>query len=101
MLSQRIKVTYDDGREVTATVGPLEFVKFERHFSTPSKPVGMGDFQTHQKYEWILYLAFLGVQKLHKAGEHDGPVKPDFDGFLSVVADFDLLDSDPLEQTTP
>lgn len=101
MLTQRIKITYSDDREFVAEVGPAEFVAFERHFSKPGQPVAVGDLARHQKYEWILYLAWLGAKRAHAKGEHPGDFKPSFDTFLDVVSDFDVLeDPDPLDVTT-
>ena len=96
MFTQKFRVVYADGRTVDVEAGPLELIKFERKFSTPGNPVGIGDFAKHQKAEWMFYLAYLGAKRAADAGEHDGPFKHDFDGFVGSLADLEWLDDDPV-----
>lgn len=90
-----ITVTYDDGRSFAATLGPREFVEFERKYG-----VGIGALADDARMEWMFFLAYLGAKKAHAAGEHDGPIKPTFDGFLDIVAEVNMGDDPaPLDET--
>ena len=99
-MKQDITVKYTDGRELTATLGPKQFVEFERHFSTKDRQVSVTDLAESAKAEWLYYLAFLGMKLLHANGQHEGAIKASFEDFLDILEDVDLgEDQAPLAET--
>jgi hypothetical protein len=94
-MQQTVRVTYDDGRTLEGPVGPRELVEFERKYGVSVQALASG-----AHVEWVYFIAYLAMKRLHKAGEHDGAIKSTFDDFLSVVADVEMVDAaGPLDET--
>ena len=51
-------VTMADGSVIEVSVKPSDIVQFERKFDVP-----ISQLNTEQRYEWLLYLAWLGAKR--------------------------------------
>ena len=47
-----------DGSVIEVSVNPSDFVQFEWKFDVP-----ISQLNTEQRYEWLLYLAWLGAKR--------------------------------------
>ena len=70
-------VIMNDGKKLEIKIKPADIVKFERQFNVP-----VSQLQKEQKYEWLLYLAWLGAKR---NGEND-----DYDTWIEKVDELDI-----------
>ncbi len=102
-----IKVTSEDGTENIAPVTPADVLAFERHFTAQNMKMGLADpqfrvpqFIANPSIEQMWYLAYLAMKRLHKTGGLVGTIAATFDGFVETLADVELVDEVPLDETT-
>jgi len=70
-------VVMNDGTKLEVNIKPGDIVKFERKFDIP-----VSRLQEEQRYEWLLYLAWLG--------ENVNGVTDDYDTWIDQVDDLDI-----------
>lgn len=96
------RVTYDGGKEVTATTKPIDIMEYERRYGVSFMQFGEG---TPLEHAW-----FLAWAPLHRTGQDPR----DFDAFMSDVDSIDVVEdkvvptkrgrsggSSPASQSTP
>jgi len=69
-------VVMNDGTKLEVKIKPGDIVKFERKFDVP-----VSKLQEEQRYEWLLYLAWLGAKR--------NGVTDDYDTWIDQVDDLD------------
>ena len=67
----------NDGTKLEVNIKPGDIVKFERKFD-----VAVSKLQEEQRYEWLLYLAWLGAKR--------NGVTDDYDTWIDQVDDLDI-----------
>ena len=67
----------NDGKKYELKIKPVDIVKFERKFDVP-----ISRLTEEQKYEWLLYLAWL-------ASKRNG-VTDDYDTWIEKVEEIDI-----------
>jgi len=72
-----ITVTMSDGTTYELKIKPADIVKFERKFDVP-----ISELTETQKYEWILYLAWLSAKR--------NGVTDDYDAWIEKVEEIDV-----------
>ena len=70
-------VVMNDGTKLEVSIKPGDIVKFERKFD-----VAVSRLQEEQRYEWLLYLAWLGAKR--------NGVTDDYDTWIDQVDDLDI-----------
>jgi len=70
-------VVMNDGTKLEVNIKPGDIVKFERKFD-----VAVSRLQEEQRYEWLLYLAWLGAKR--------NGVTDDYDTWIDQVDDLDI-----------
>lgn len=70
-------VVMNDGTKLEVNIKPGDIVKFERKFD-----VAVSKLQEEQRYEWLLYLAWLGAKR--------NGVTDDYDTWIDQVDDLDI-----------
>jgi len=70
-------VVMNDGTKLEVKIKPGDIVKFERKFD-----VAVSKLQEEQRYEWLLYLAWLGAKR--------NGVTDDYDTWIDQVDDLDI-----------
>ena len=70
-------VVMKDGKKLEVKRKPGDIVKFERKFDVP-----VSKLQEEQRYEWLLYLAWLGAKR--------NGVTDDYDTWIDQVDDLDI-----------
>ena len=65
-------VVMNDGTKLEINIKPGDIVKFERKFDVP-----VSKLQEEQRYEWLLYLAWLGATR--------NGVTEDYDTWIGLV----------------
>jgi|TARA_Y100000389_G_scaffold100561_1_gene97288 hypothetical protein len=70
-------VVMNDGTKLEVNIKPGDIVKFERKFDIP-----VSKLQEEQRYEWLLYLAWLGAKR--------NGVTDDYDTWIDQVDDLDI-----------
>jgi hypothetical protein len=94
-MKQTFKVTYTDGRVHECHAGARELIEFERKYGA-----SVQQFGKDAHLEWLYFVAYLAMQKLHRQGGHDGAIKASFDAWLDIVESVEPLDADaPLDET--
>ena len=87
-------VTFEDGRSEKLTAGPLQVVRFERHFKVgvgkAFAPIADGGDGMH--FEHALWLAHAAAQSQAKRDGTQAP--PPFDLWLEGVVDVELVDDE-------
>tara|TARA_R100001463_G_scaffold29626_1_gene67343 strand:- start:5854 stop:6108 length:255 start_codon:yes stop_codon:yes gene_type:complete len=73
-------VVMSDGTKLEVKIKPGDIVKFERKFDIP-----ISRLNDEQRYEWLLYLAWL-------ASKRNG-VTEDYDAWVDKVEDLDITGS--------
>jgi|TARA_R110000751_G_scaffold86170_2_gene171636 hypothetical protein len=73
-------VVMNDGTKLEINIKPGDIVKFERKFDIP-----VSKLQEEQRYEWLLYLAWLGVKR--------NGVTDDYDTWIDQVDELDVTGS--------
>lgn len=89
---QRIKVTYADGREVEAPVGPKAQVMMERRYQVPLSK--LAEEEASVTLESVYYLAWVAL-RASKLEDAD-----DFDAFLELIEDVEVVEP-PKGATVP
>lgn len=74
-MKMQFEVAYQDGRKMSVTAKPKDFVAFERQYGR-----SMTEIAENAPLEWLYYLAW---SPLHRSAQEPG----DFDAFLDVVDD--------------
>jgi len=77
-----IVVVMEDGTKYEVKIKPKDIVDFERKFN-----IAVSVLQQEQRYEWLLYLAWLGAKR--------NGVTDDYDTWISKVDDLDLNGGNP------
>jgi hypothetical protein len=72
-----ITVIMSDGTTYELKVKPVDIVKFERKFDVP-----ISRLTEEQKYEWLLYLAWLSSKR--------NGVTDDYDTWIEKVEEIDI-----------
>ncbi len=67
----------EDGTKYEVKIKPRDIVEFERKFN-----VAVSALQEEQRYEWLLYLAWLGAKR--------NGVTDDYDTFMNKVEELDI-----------
>jgi len=75
-------VVMEDGTKYEVKIKPKDIVDFERKFN-----IAVSVLQEEQRYEWLLYLAWLGAKR--------NGVTDDYDTWISKVDDLDLNGGNP------
>jgi hypothetical protein len=75
-------VVMEDGTKYEVKIKPKDIVDFERKFN-----IAVSVLQQEQRYEWLLYLAWLGAKR--------NGVTDDYDTWISKVDDLDLDGGNP------
>ena len=70
-------VIMNDDTKLEVKIKPGDIVKFERKFDVP-----VSKLQEEQRYEWLLYLAWLGAKR--------NGVTDDYDTWIDQVDDLDI-----------
>ena len=70
-----------DGTKVEVKITPKDIIDFERKFDVP-----VSQLQVEQRYEWLLYLAWLSAKRANGITEN-------YDQWISLVDDLDLSGS--------
>ena len=73
-------VIMQDGTKYEVNIRPADIVKFERKFDVP-----VSKLQDEQRYEWLLYLAWLGAKR--------NGVTDDYDTWIGLVEELDVTGS--------
>ncbi len=71
-------VTMSDGSKVEVKITPKDIIDFERKFDVP-----VSQLQVEQRYEWLLYLAWLSAKRANGVTEN-------YDQWIALVEDLDL-----------
>ena len=71
-------VTMSDGSKVEVKITPKDIIDFERKFEGP-----VSQLQVAQRYEWLLYLAWLSAKRANGVTEN-------YDQWIALVEDLDL-----------
>ena len=74
-------ITMSDGTKVEVKITPKDIIDFERKFDVP-----VSQLQVEQRYEWLLYLAWLSAKRANGITEN-------YDQWMSLVDDLDLSGS--------
>ena len=82
-------VTYDDGRKVTTSAKPKDFVAYERQYAR-----SVVKMEQELTLEGIYYLAW---SSLHRTRQEPA----DFDGFLDIVEDVEPIDDGAADPSQP
>ena len=69
-----------DGTKYEVKIKPADIVKFERKFDVP-----VSKLQEEHRYEWLLYLAWLGAKR--------NGVTDDYDTLIGLVEELDVTGS--------
>ena len=94
-MQQSFRVTYIDGRSHECSAGARELIEFERKYGA-----SVQQFGKDAHLEWLYFVAYLAMQKLHRQGGHEGAIKASFDAWLDVVDSVEPLEADdPLDET--
>ena len=75
-------VVMEDCTKYEVKIKPKDIVDFERKFN-----IAVSVLQQEQRYEWLLYLAWLGAKR--------NGVTDDYDTWISKVDDLDLDGGNP------
>lgn len=75
-------VVMEDGTKYEVKIKPKDIVDFERKFN-----IAVSVLQEEQRYEWLLYLAWLGAKR--------NGVTDDYDTWISKVDELDLDGGNP------
>ena len=70
-------VIMSDGTTLEVKVKPADIVKFERKFDIP-----ISKLNDEQRYEWLLYLTWLGAKR--------NGVTEDYDAWVEKVDELDI-----------
>lgn len=70
-------VVLEDGTKLEVKIKPIDIVQFERKFNVP-----VSKLNDEQRYEWLLYLAWL-------ASKRNG-VTEDYDNWIDKVEELDI-----------
>ena len=71
-------ITMSDGRKIEVRITPKDIIDFERKFDVP-----VSQLQVEQRYEWLLYLAWLSAKRSNGITET-------YDKWIELVDDLDL-----------
>ena len=71
-------VTMLDGTKVEVKITPKDIIDFERKFDVP-----VSALQQEQRYEWLLYLAWLSAKRANGITEN-------YEQRIALVEDLDL-----------
>ena len=71
-------VTMLDGTKVEVKITPKDIIDFERKFDVP-----VSALQQEQRYEWLLYLAWLSAKRSNGITEN-------YEQWIALVDDMDL-----------
>ena len=74
-------ITMSDGTKVEVKITSKDIIDFERKFDVP-----VSQLQVEQRYEWLLYLAWLSAKRANGITEN-------YDQWISLVDDLDLSGS--------
>ena len=80
-------VVLEDGTKLEVKIKPIDIVKFERKFNVP-----VSRLNDEQRYEWLLYLAWL-------ASKRNG-VTEDYDNWIDKVEELDISGGADNDQMT-
>ena len=69
-----------DGTKYEVKIKPADIDKFERKFEVP-----LSKLQEQQRYEWFLYMAWLGAKR--------NGVTDDYDTWIGLVEELDVTGS--------
>jgi hypothetical protein len=91
MARQKLTVTYVDGRVASAKITPRVEVALEKNFN-----IGLGTMQNAEGMhaEYLYYMAWAA---LHYSGQEG----KNFEDFLNVLEDVDMVDPKPSEEVIP
>lgn len=81
------KVTYDGGKEVTATAKPIDIMEYERRYGVSFMQFGEG---TPMEHAW-----FLAWAPLHRTGQDPR----EFDAFMTDVESITVVEEKPAVPT--
>ena len=70
-------VVMQDGKKFEVKIKPIDIVKFERKFNVP-----ISKLNEESRYEWLLYLAWLGAKR--------NGVTEDYDAWINLVEELDI-----------
>jgi len=70
-------VVMEDGTKYEVKIKPKDIIDFERKFD-----VAVSILQEEQRYEWLLYLAWLGAKR--------NGVTEDYDAWVNKVEELDI-----------
>ncbi len=70
-------ITLSDGTQLEVVIKPADIVEFERKFDVP-----VSKLATEQRYEWLLFLGWLGAKR--------NGVTETYDKWIQTVEDLDL-----------
>ena len=71
-------VIMNDGTTLEVKVKPADIIKFERKFDIP-----ISKLNDEQRYEWLLYLAWLGAKR--------NGITENYDAWIEKVDELDLV----------
>ncbi len=74
-------ITMSDGTKIEVKITPKDIIDFERKFDVP-----VSKLQVEQRYEWLLYLAWLSAKRSNGVTEN-------YDQWIGLVEDLDLSGS--------
>ena len=77
-----IVVVMEDGTKYEVKIKPKDIVDFERKFN-----IAVSVLQQEQRYEWLLYLAWLGAKR--------NGITEDYDTWINKVEELDLAGDNP------
>jgi len=75
-------VVMEDGTKYEIKIKPKDIVDFERKFN-----IAVSQLQQEQRYEWLLYLAWLGAKR--------NGITEDYDTWINKVEELDLAGDNP------
>jgi len=75
-------VVMEDGTKYEIKIKPKDIVDFERKFN-----IAVSVLQQEQRYEWLLYLAWLGAKR--------NGITEDYDTWINKVEELDLAGDNP------
>jgi hypothetical protein len=70
-------VVMQDGKKFEVKIKPIDIVQFERKFDVP-----ISKLNEESRYEWLLYLAWLGAKR--------NGVTEDYDTWINLVEELDI-----------
>ena len=70
-------VVMQDGKKFEVKIKPIDIVQFERKFNVP-----ISKLNEESRYEWLLYLAWLGTKR--------NGVTEDYDTWINLVEELDI-----------